>query len=64
MAELVQVKAEIPRELKRRTFAAFALREEKFARWLRSQMEAYANQTEDAGGEPKNAGLARSQARG
>lgn len=41
MAELVQVKAEIPRELKRRTFAALALNDEKFSRWLRVQMEAY-----------------------
>ena len=30
MEELVQVRTEIPRDLKRRAFAAFALREEKF----------------------------------
>lgn len=39
MGELVQVKAEIPRDLKRRAFAELALREEKFNRWLRTQME-------------------------
>jgi hypothetical protein len=37
---LVQVKANIPRELKRRAFAAFALREEKFNRWLQRELEA------------------------
>ena len=42
MDGFVQVTALVPRELKQRVFAVFALRDEKFARWLRAQMEAYA----------------------
>jgi hypothetical protein len=41
MAELAQVKAAIPRDLKRRAFSALALREEKFNRWLQRQLEAF-----------------------
>ncbi len=41
MPEVVQIKAEIPRDLKRRAFAAFALRDEKFTRWLHIQLEAW-----------------------
>jgi hypothetical protein len=44
MTELVQVKAEIPRELKRQVFSLFALREEKFNRWLQRQMEIWLQQ--------------------
>ena len=47
MEGLVQVKANIPRDLKRRTFAEFALREEKFNRWLRAQMEAWLQRIEE-----------------
>jgi hypothetical protein len=39
MAELSQVKAQIPRELKRRFFVVLAEQERKFAPWLREQME-------------------------
>ena len=45
MEDSAQVKAAIPRELKRRAFAAFALREEKFNRWLRTQLEQSARGT-------------------
>jgi len=64
MNAVAQVKAAIPRELKRRVFAAFALREEKFNRWLRTQMEAYVQQIE---GEERNTNderLAGSETRG
>ena len=37
---LVQVKAAVPRELQRKAFAALALREEKFNRWLERELEA------------------------
>jgi hypothetical protein len=47
MEDMAQVKASVPRDLKRRVFAAFALREEKFARWLRMQMEDYVKRVED-----------------
>jgi hypothetical protein len=40
MEELIQVKAEVPRMLKRRVFAALALRDERFNHWLRTQMES------------------------
>jgi hypothetical protein len=38
--QLVQVKAAVPRELKRKAFAALALREEKFNRWLERELAA------------------------
>jgi len=41
MPDDVQVKASVPRDLKRRAFASLALRDEKFNRWLRSQMETW-----------------------
>ncbi len=41
MSNHVQVKAEIPRNLKRQVFAKLALRDEKFNRWLRTQMELW-----------------------
>jgi hypothetical protein len=46
MAELVQVKAEIPRDLKRRTFAELALREVRFNHWLQTQMVQWLNTIE------------------
>jgi hypothetical protein len=39
MADVVQVKAVIPRGLKRRVFSVLALREETFTHWLLEQME-------------------------
>ena len=39
MPEVVQVKASVPRDLKRRAFAALALKDEKFNRWLKRQLE-------------------------
>ena len=41
MSAFVQVKAAIPRDLKRRAFAALALREEKFNRWLQRELEEF-----------------------
>jgi len=49
MGEFVQVKAEIPRTLKRRAFAAFALREERFNRWLRTQLEKWLEEIDETG---------------
>jgi hypothetical protein len=48
MSEVVQIKAEIPRDLKRRAFAALALRDEKFTRWLRLQLEAWLREVEES----------------
>jgi hypothetical protein len=42
----VQVKAIIPRDLKRRAFAVLALREEKFNGWLRRELEALLHEAE------------------
>jgi hypothetical protein len=64
MEGFVQVKADVPRDLKRRTFAAFALREEKFARWLRAQMVAYIDEVEERGEDRHDERLAGSQAHG
>lgn len=46
MTGLVQVKATIPRDLKRRAFAVLALREEKFNGWLRRELETLLQETE------------------
>src|SRR5262249_36360959 len=54
MHEVVQVKAAIPRALKRRAFAAFALRDEKFAWWLRTHLESWLQDVE----EPEGAAVA------
>jgi hypothetical protein len=48
MSGLAQVKATIPRDLKRRAFAVLALREEKFNGWLRRELEALLQETEKA----------------
>ena len=48
MSGLAQVKATIPRALKRRAFAVLALREEKFNGWLRRELEALLQETEEA----------------
>ena len=47
MEELAQIRADVPRDLKRRAFAALALREVKFNRWLRIQMETWLQQVEE-----------------
>jgi hypothetical protein len=39
MEGFVQIKADVPRDLKRRAFAALALREERFNHWLKRQLE-------------------------
>lgn len=46
MSTLVQVKAIIPRDLKRRAFAVLALREEKFNGWLQRELEALLQKSE------------------
>jgi len=46
MTDRVQVKAEIPRELKRRAFAALALREETFNRWLQRALAAFLQESD------------------
>lgn len=38
---MAAVKADLPNDLKRRAFAAFARRDLKFAAWLRVQLEAW-----------------------
>ncbi len=48
MEECVQVKAAVPRDLKRRAFAALALREERFNRWLTVQLEALVREGADS----------------
>ena len=41
MPELAQVKAAIPKALKREAFATFALQDEKFNHWLERVLRAY-----------------------
>lgn len=48
MRDFVQVHAEIPRQLKRQAFIAFAEQEVRFAPWLRAQLEAWLLETEQA----------------
>ena len=47
MSNLAQVKAAIPRDLKRRAFAALALREEKFNRWLQRELEQFLKEIDE-----------------
>jgi hypothetical protein len=42
--DLVQVRADIPDHLKRRAFATFALRGEKFSRWLVDALEEFVHE--------------------
>ena len=63
MTNTTQVKAAIPRELKRRTFAALALREQRFNHWLRTQMETWLAQVESGEKERNDERLVGSQAR-
>ena len=46
MQDVVQVKAMVPCQLKRRAFSVLALRGEKFSRWLCAQMEAWLQEVE------------------
>jgi hypothetical protein len=48
MQGLVQVKAEIPRDLKRRAFAVLAWREERFNHWLCGQLERWLKEMEES----------------
>ena len=64
MEEFVQVKADVPRDLKRRAFAALALREEKFNRWLRTQMETLLQEVEEELQESSDERLVGSATRG
>jgi len=45
--DMAQVRAEIPRDLKRRVFAVFALRDEKFNRWLQRELEAFVQESSE-----------------
>ena len=64
MTEFVQVKAEIPRNLKRRAFAALALREERFNRWLTTQLEALVREDADHDRDTSDERLVGSTTRG
>jgi hypothetical protein len=44
MAEYVPVKAYIPRTLRRRAFAAFALFDTNYSQWTREHLEAWLRQ--------------------
>jgi hypothetical protein len=51
MNEVAQVKAAIPRDLKRKAFAALALRDEKFNRWLATRLEELVRESTDHDGD-------------
>ena len=44
-SDLVQIKATIPRDLKRRAFAELAGQEIKFKRWLENQLQDWLERT-------------------
>jgi hypothetical protein len=46
MPELAQVKATIPKDLKRKAFATFALHDEKFNRWLERELRAFIQESD------------------
>jgi hypothetical protein len=46
MHHTAQLKGEVPRDLKRRVFAALALREIKFNQWLQTQLKAWLQEVE------------------
>jgi hypothetical protein len=48
MSEVVQVKAMIPRALKRQAFSALALRDENFSGWVRVQLEQWVHAQQGA----------------
>ena len=52
MQPTAQLKGEVPRDLKRRVFAELALREIKFNRWLRTQLEAWLQEVEESHAQP------------
>jgi hypothetical protein len=54
MPDGVQVRAVIPRELKRRAFVALAVREEKFSSWLRNQLESWLQDVTEASAPGRN----------
>jgi hypothetical protein len=60
MEGFVQVKAEIPRELKRQAFVALAAREQKFSHWLRTQLESWLQQVAATDKEQSDERLVRS----
>lgn len=43
---VAQVRADLPRDLKRKAFAAFALRDIRFSTWLRTQIETWLEELE------------------
>jgi hypothetical protein len=45
--EFAQVRAEIPRDLKKRAFAIFALRDVRFNRWLQRELEAFVQESSE-----------------
>lgn len=48
MSEMAQIRARVPRALKRAMFVKLAHREEKFTRWLRNEMAAYVSSHDDS----------------
>ena len=49
MENVIPVKAYMTRSLRRRAFAAFAMRDTNFSRWTREQLEAWLKEiSEDA----------------
>jgi hypothetical protein len=46
MPEFAQIKAEVPRALKRQFYVALTCREETFVHWLRSQIETWLHETD------------------
>lgn len=54
-----QVKAVIPRELKRQVFATLAAREETFSHWLRTQLAAWLRQVDATAIEGKRSAARR-----
>jgi hypothetical protein len=62
MEEYTQVKADVPRDLKRRVFSALALRDQRFNRWVAACMEAFLEQVEAEKRDSHDAQLAKAQA--
>ncbi len=59
MRDMVQLNAVIPRSLRRRAFVAFAEQEMRYAPWLRAQLEAWLEETEQV-----DEGIARPEGNG
>jgi hypothetical protein len=64
MEGFVQVKADVPRDLKRRAFAVLALREERFNRWLATQLEVLVQEGTDPDRDMSDERLVGSATRG